>query len=69
VLVTHHVEEIMPVFLRMLILKNGRVLAAGKKSDVLNSKNLSTALGARMQLRRTGSRYTLIVTAKSRAMM
>ncbi len=31
VLVTHHVEEIMPVFSRVLILKNGRVLAAREK--------------------------------------
>ena len=31
ILVTHHVEEIMPVFSRVLILKNGRVLATGAK--------------------------------------
>ena len=32
VLVTHHAEEIMPVFSRILILKDGRVLATGRKS-------------------------------------
>jgi iron complex transport system ATP-binding protein len=69
VLVTHHVEEIMPTFSRVLILKNGRVLAAGDKPDVLNSKNLSTAFGARMKLQRDGNRYALAVTAKSNAMM
>ncbi len=69
VLVTHHVEEIMPVFSRVLVLKGGRVLAAGKKPDVLNSKNLAAAFGTRMQLRRTGNRYLLTVTAKSRGMM
>ena len=69
VLVTHHVEEIMPVFSRVLILKRGRVLAAGKKPGVLNSKNLSAAFGTRMRLRRTGSRYALTVTAKPRGMM
>jgi iron complex transport system ATP-binding protein len=69
VLVTHHVEEIMPVFSRVLILKNGRVLAAGEKSDVLNSTNLSDAFGTRMRLQRTGNRYVFTVTAKSRAMM
>jgi iron complex transport system ATP-binding protein len=69
VLVTHHVEEIMPVFSRVLILKAGRVLATGKKSDVLNSKNLSSAFRARMQLRRKKNRFALTVTAKSRAMM
>ena len=69
VLVTHHVEEIMPVFSRVLILKAGRVLATGKKTTVLNSENLSTAFGARMRLQRTGNRYALSVTGKSRAMM
>jgi iron complex transport system ATP-binding protein len=69
VLVTHHVEEIMPVFSHVLILKAGRVLAAGEKTAVLNSKNLSSAFGARMQLRRTGNRYGLVVTMKARALM
>jgi iron complex transport system ATP-binding protein len=69
VLVTHHVEEIMPVFSCVLILKNGHVQAAGKKSNVLNSKNLSIAFGARMRLQQTGNRYALKIQAKPRAMM
>ena len=69
VLVTHHVEEIMPVFSHLLVLKGGRVLVAGEKADVLNSKNLSAAFGARMRLQRIGSRYALKVTMKTRAMM
>jgi iron complex transport system ATP-binding protein len=69
VLVTHHVEEIMPVFSHLLVLQKGCVLAGGKKADTLNSKNLSRAFGARMQLQRSGSRYALNVMLKSRAMM
>jgi iron complex transport system ATP-binding protein len=69
VLVTHHVEEIMPVFSRVLILKSGRVLAAGRKPDVLNSKKLSAAFGAQMQLRQCKNRFFLTVRAKSHAMM
>ncbi len=69
VLVTHHVEEIMPVFSHLLVLKGGRVLAAGEKPAVLNSKNLSAAFGTRMQLRQTGNRYALTVAAKSRGLM
>ncbi len=61
VLVTHHVEEIMPVFSHLLVLKNGAVLAAGKKADVLNSKNLSRAFNTRTQLRRTSGRYHMNV--------
>src|SRR5450432_693360 len=37
ILVTHHVEEIMPVFSHLLVLKNGKVLAAGKKSSLLKT--------------------------------
>ncbi len=59
VLVTHHVEEIMPVFSHVLILKNGRVLASGKKSAVMNSKNLSRAFTARARLETMRQRYEL----------
>jgi iron complex transport system ATP-binding protein len=41
--VTHHVEEVLPMFNRVLILKNGSILASGEKSKVLTSKNLSVA--------------------------
>jgi iron complex transport system ATP-binding protein len=65
VLVTHHVEEIMPAFSHVLILKNGRVLAQGPKATVLDSKNLSSAFHARMKLKRTGARFELKVSSKS----
>ena len=69
VLVTHHVEEIMPVFSRVLILKNGRVLAAGKKAAVLNSSNLTTAFAVRIRLRKSASRYALGVKTTSHGVM
>jgi iron complex transport system ATP-binding protein len=59
IFVTHHVEEIMPIFSHALILKNGKVLAAGKKSAALNSKNLSAAFNARMKLQISQKRYEL----------
>jgi iron complex transport system ATP-binding protein len=69
VLVTHHVEEIMPVFSHLLVLKNGKVLAAGEKSAVLNTKNLSDAFRTRMRLQRAGNRYALKAAIKSGRMM
>ena len=69
VLVTHHVEEIMPVFSRVLILKNGHVLAAGEKQAVLNSSNLSRTFEAHMTLNRTNGRYRLAVAGRSRVIM
>ena len=69
VLVTHHVEEIMPAFSHVLILKNGRVLAQGRKADVMDSKNLSSAFQARMKLRKAGTRYELRVVSRTRAVV
>jgi iron complex transport system ATP-binding protein len=69
VLVTHHVEEIMPVFSHVLVLKNGRVLASGKKSAVLNSKCLSLAFGARLKLVKTGHRFALNISPRPGRLM
>jgi len=59
VLVTHHVEEIVPLFSQVLMLRGGRVLDSGPKEKVLTSKNLSATFGAPTHVRRTGSRYRL----------
>lgn len=61
VLVTHHVEEIMPVFSHVLLLKHGRVVGAGLKAKVLTSARLSQAFDAPMRVIRCGSRYQLAV--------
>jgi iron complex transport system ATP-binding protein len=61
VLVTHHVEEIMPVFSHVLLLKDGRVLATGDKTAALNSRNLTRAFKAPIKLERHRNRYTLKV--------
>lgn len=69
VLVTHHVEEIMPVFSHVLVLRAGRVLAAGEKASVLSSAKLSAAFGARLRLRVNGRRYSLSVAPERRSIL
>lgn len=69
VLVTHHVEEIMPVFSSVLILKGGKVLASGDKTETLTTKNLSAAFGAKLKLRTEGGRYAMTVVAKKDAVV
>lgn len=59
VLVTHHVEEITPAFSHALLLRAGRVLAAGPREAVLNSANLSRTFGAPLRLRRRGASLEL----------
>ena len=59
VLVTHHVEEIMPVFAHVLILKHGAVLAAGNKPAELTAKNLSAAFNVKLRLSAKNGRYAM----------
>ena len=61
VLVTHHVEEIMPAFSHVLIVKAGRVVAAGPRERALTSRTLSGAFGEVVRLKRAGGRFTLTV--------
>ncbi|HZM06491.1 MAG TPA: ATP-binding cassette domain-containing protein [Candidatus Saccharimonadales bacterium] len=65
VLVTHHVEEIMPVFSHMLILQRGRVLACGARKRTLTSRTLSLAFAAEVRLRTRNQRYLLEWREKS----
>jgi iron complex transport system ATP-binding protein len=67
VLVTHHVEEIMPVFSHAMILKSGRVVAAGGLKRTLKSESLSLAFGAKAKLRRQGGRYRLEISRAASA--
>ncbi len=61
IFVTHHVEEIMPVFSHVLILNHGQVSAAGKKNVTLNAENLAKAFHAKTKLAFVNERYQLQV--------
>jgi iron complex transport system ATP-binding protein len=64
ILVTHHVEEIMPVFSHVLVLKAGQVLGAGKKTATLSTKILSQTFGAKVKLQLKAGRYAMNVLSK-----
>ncbi len=61
ILVTHHVEEITPSFTHVLVLKQGRIFASGKKAEILNSTVLSKAFGAAISIEKHGETYNLAV--------
>ena len=58
VLVTHHVEEIPPGFTHALLLREGRVVAAGPLESSLTAETLTRTFGIRLKLFRTGSRWS-----------
>ncbi|VVB52365.1 putative branched-chain amino acid transport ATP-binding protein LivG [uncultured archaeon] len=57
VFVTHHIEEITPSFTGVLVLRKGRVLACGRKEDVLSGKTLSEAFETPLRVVKKGGRY------------
>ena len=57
VLVTHHVEEIPPGFTHALLLRDGRVSAAGPVDQVIRAESLSTAFGLTLEVERRDDRY------------
>lgn len=57
--VMHHVEEVRPVMTHALILKEGKILAAGPIEKVLNSANLSKAFNAKARVQKRNGRYQL----------
>ena len=58
VLVTHHVEEIPPSFTHALLLRDGRIAAAGPLEETLTAESLSDTFGLKLQLRRHGRRWS-----------
>ena len=58
VLVTHHVEEIPPGFTHVLLLRAGRVVAAGPIGTPSPRTALAETFGLALELGRTADRWT-----------
>lgn len=57
IFVTHHLEEVMPVFTHAFLLKDGRCLAQGEKESMLSSELLSETFGIAIEVVEEGKRY------------
>jgi iron complex transport system ATP-binding protein len=58
VLVTHHVEEIPPSFTDVLMIRDGKVVAAGPIPLTLTAENLSATFGLPLVLEQHGERWS-----------
>lgn len=63
VLVTHHLEEIIPEIDRVILLRAGEVYADADRATALTSENLSAVFGGALHVRREGEFY--FATAQS----
>ncbi len=58
VMVTHHVEEIPEGFGHVLLLRQGKMVAAGPINEVLTSQNLESTFGIPFEIELRNGRYT-----------
>jgi iron complex transport system ATP-binding protein len=57
ILITHHVEEIIPEIQRVVLLRGGRIVADGPKARVLTPTHLSRVFDAPLQIDYSGGFY------------
>jgi iron complex transport system ATP-binding protein len=59
VLVTHHVADIIPEIERVVLMRDGRVVADGRKDELLSTTQLSQLFGLEVQVARKDGHYHL----------
>lgn len=57
ILITHHLEEIVPEIGRVMLLQHGRILASGPKRTVLTAAHLSALFAAPVELDEDAAGY------------
>jgi iron complex transport system ATP-binding protein len=57
ILITHHVEEIIPEIGRVILLRHGRISGDGAKCDMLTEQHLSETFDGRMKVDRADGYY------------
>ena len=60
ILVTHHIEEIMPVFEKVLVLANGRIIEKGPTKKVISPQLIQRLYSVSTTIRRAAGRYWMI---------
>ena len=61
-LVTHHVDEIIPEIARVILLRAGRIVCDGAKAEVLTAANLGHAFDAPLSVEQSGGYYHVRVS-------
>jgi iron complex transport system ATP-binding protein len=57
ILITHHIDEIVPEIQRVILLSQGRIVGNGPKTSVLTSETLSRLFGAPIKVEENGGYY------------
>jgi iron complex transport system ATP-binding protein len=57
ILITHHIEEIVPEIQRVVLVSHGQIAASGSKRDILTSSRISALFGAPIALEEDDGYY------------
>ncbi|MEM9345160.1 MAG: ATP-binding cassette domain-containing protein [Planctomycetota bacterium] len=60
-MITHHVEELSPRTSQVLLMKQGRFMAAGEPDQVINPETLSTVYDCKVYVKKSNGRFWLEV--------
>jgi len=60
-MITHHVEELSPRTSQVLLMKDGRFVAAGEPDEVINPETLSEVYGCKVYVKKSNGRFWLEV--------
>ena len=59
ILVTHELPDIVPEIERVVLMSNGRIVADGRKGEILQAESLSKLFGLRVKLARRDGYYNI----------
>lgn len=60
ILVTHNTDEILPVFNKVMLLKNGSVHSSGNINDIIQQENLADFYGKNVEIYNHNGRFYLL---------
>ncbi len=55
--VTHHIEEIMPIFKKTLVIKDGQIIVQGKTEDIIKPEILADLYGISLKIMKKKGRF------------
>ena len=59
VLVTHHLSDVIPEIERVVLMSHGKIVADGRKEELLNPEDISRLFGIRVEISRRDGYYHL----------
>lgn len=59
IMVTHHLQDIIPEITRVILIKDGKIFKDGPKEDIINAKNLSALFSLPVHIRKENEYYSI----------